>query len=251
MKMALTKPNNLSLLTISMMALLTACSPKQDKSATTASATATTATPASVTTSTTSNSTTVNASTVMVAPTAPTVSASAPAPSTNEAMPTIPTPNSNNAPASVPTSTVDDKTLALRGDLTLLFRTLNQLERSTATKQAEMSKKIQNAKTPADQQAFFKEIVKQLDIQKATLNKLKFNDERVAKARDKMVESIDSSRAGTAGLAKNPTATPESNPEIAKAMEASQKSAVEARAMLMQLTKEAGIQPEPKSKGKQ
>ena len=35
---------------------------------------------------------------------------------------------------------------------------------------------MQNAKTPADQQAFFKEVVAQLDLQKATLNKLKFND---------------------------------------------------------------------------
>ena len=102
---------------------------------------------------------------------------------------------------------------------------------------------MQNAKTPADQQAFFKEVVAQLDLQKATLNKLKFNDPRVAQTRDKMVESITNSRAGTAALIKKPTATPETNPEIAKSMEKAQKSAEEARAMLMQLTEEAGIKP--------
>ena len=112
-----------------------------------------------------------------------------------------------------------------------------------AHNEAEMAKKMQNAKTPADQQAFFKEVVAQLDLQKATLNKLKFNDPRVAQTRDKMVESITHSRAGTAALIKKPTATPETNPEIAKSMEKAQKSAEEARAMLMQLTEEAGIKP--------
>jgi hypothetical protein len=127
--------------------------------------------------------------------------------------------------------------------LTQLFKTLNELDRTTQAKQAEMAKKMQNAKTPADQQAFFKEVVAQLDLQKATLNKLKFNDPRVAQTRDKMVESITNSRAGTAALIKKPTATPETNPEIAKSMEKAQKSAEEARTMLMQLTEEAGIKP--------
>jgi hypothetical protein len=127
--------------------------------------------------------------------------------------------------------------------LTQLFKTLNELDRNTQAKQAEMAKKMQNAKTPADQQAFFKEVVAQLDLQKATLNKLKFNDPRVAQTRDKMVESITNSRAGTAALIKKPTATPETNPEIAKSMEKAQKSAEEARTMLMQLTQEAGIKP--------
>ncbi|MFO1365267.1 MAG: hypothetical protein U1E91_04110 [Moraxella sp.] len=85
--------------------------------------------------------------------------------------------------------------------MTQLFKTLNELDRNTQAKQAEMAK-MQNAKTPADQQAFFKEVVAQLDLQKATLNKLKFNDPRVAQTRDKMVESITNSRAGTAALIK-------------------------------------------------
>ena len=127
--------------------------------------------------------------------------------------------------------------------MTQLFKTLNELDRNTQAKQAEMAKKMQNAKTPADQQAFFKEVVAQLDLQKATLNKLKFNAPRVAQTRDKMVESITHSRAGTAALIKKPTATPETNPEIAKSMEKAQKSAEEARTMLMQLTEEAGIKP--------
>ena len=147
-----------------------------------------------------------------------------------------PTVAANNAAAATPN-------LALKADLTQLFKTLNELDRNTQAKQAEMAKKMQNAKTPADQQAFFKEVVAQLDLQKATLNKLKFNDPRVAQTRDKMVESITNSRAGTAALIKKPTATPETNPEIAKSMEKAQKSAEEARTMLMQLTQEAGIKP--------
>ena len=226
---------------ISVVLALSACSKKDDKAATTT---------ASATTTTTSTSTTTTpvaaSQAISSAPASAAVTTTDSSTTTTVIMPATAEKNANvssaptvaakNAAAATPN-------LALKADLTQLFKTLNELDRTTQAKQAEMAKKMQNAKTPADQQAFFKEVVAQLDLQKATLNKLKFNDPRVAQTRDKMVESITNSRAGTAALIKKPTATPETNPEIAKSMEKAQKSAEEARTMLMQLTEEAGIKP--------
>ena len=240
-----------SAMTIGAMSLvlaLSACSKKDDKATTTAaSATMTT---------TTSTSTTTATSTITAPLAASQATSSAPASaavtttdsSTTTTVITPVTAEKNANVSSAPTVATNKAAaatpnLALKADLTQLFKTLNELDRTTQAKQAEMAKKMQNAKTPADQQAFFKEVVAQLDLQKATLNKLKFNDPRVAQTRDKMVESITNSRTGTAALIKKPTATPETNPEIAKSMEKAQKSAEEARAMLMQLTEEAGIKP--------
>lgn len=235
-----------SAMTIGAMSLvlaLSACSKKDDKAATTtASATTTTTTSASTTTAPLAASQAISsapASAAAVTTTASSTTTTVTTPATAEKTAnasSAPTVAANNAAAATPN-------LALKADLTQLFKTLNELDRNTQAKQAEMAKKMQNAKTPADQQAFFKEVVAQLDLQKATLNKLKFNDPRVAQTRDKMVESITNSRAGTAALIKKPTATPETNPEIAKSMEKAQKSAEEARTMLMQLTEEAGIKP--------
>ena len=235
-----------SAMTIGAMSLvlaLSACSKKDDKAATTtASATTTTTTSASTTTAPLAASQAISsapASAAAVTTTASSTTTTVTTPATAEKTANVssaPTVAANNTAAATPN-------LALKADLTQLFKTLNELDRTTQAKQAEMAKKMQNAKTPADQQAFFKEVVAQLDLQKATLNKLKFNDPRVAQTRDKMVESITHSRAGTAALIKKPTATPETNPEIAKSMEKAQKSAEEARAMLMQLTQEAGIKP--------
>ena len=235
-----------SAMTIGAMSLvlaLSACSKKDDKAATTtASTTTTTTTSASTTTAPLAASQAISsapASAAAVTTTASSTTTTVTTPATAEKTANVssaPTVAANNAAAATPN-------LALKADLTQLFKTLNELDRTTQAKQAEMAKKMQNAKTPADQQAFFKEVVAQLDLQKATLNKLKFNDPRVAQTRDKMVESITNSRAGTAALIKKPTATPETNPEIAKSMEKAQKSAEEARTMLMQLTEEAGIKP--------
>ncbi len=228
---------------MSVVLALSACSKKDDKAATTtASATTTTTTSASTTTAPLAASQAISsapASAAAVTTTASSTTTTVTTPATAEKTANVssaPTVAANNAAAATPN-------LALKADLTQLFKTLNELDRNTQAKQAEMAKKMQNAKTPADQQAFFKEVVAQLDLQKATLNKLKFNDPRVAQTRDKMVESITNSRAGTAALIKKPTATPETNPEIAKSMEKAQKSAEEARTMLMQLTEEAGIKP--------
>lgn len=227
---------------MSVVLALSACSKKDDKAATTTASATTTTTSASTTTAPLAASQAISsapASAAAVTTTASSTTTTVTTPATAEKTANVssaPTVAANNAAAATPN-------LALKADLTQLFKTLNELDRTTQAKQAEMAKKMQNAKTPADQQAFFKEVVAQLDLQKATLNKLKFNDPRVAQTRDKMVESITNSRAGTAALIKKPTATPETNPEIAKSMEKAQKSAEEARTMLMQLTEEAGIKP--------
>lgn len=227
---------------MSVVLALSACSKKDDKAVTTTASATTTTTSTSTTTAPLAASQAISsapASAAAVTTTASSTTTTVTTPATAEKTANVssaPTVAANNAAAATPN-------LALKADLTQLFKTLNELDRTTQAKQAEMAKKMQNAKTPADQQAFFKEVVAQLDLQKATLNKLKFNDPRVAQTRDKMVESITNSRAGTAALIKKPTATPETNPEIAKSMEKAQKSAEEARTMLMQLTEEAGIKP--------
>lgn len=230
------KKTPLTLLAMGVMATLAACSPKKDKAGETTNASVVASTVVSAP---------AQAASQPVASVAPAIVAStvvvAPAGSTTAA-----TPMSASAPTPASQSNV-----ALKTDLALLFKTLNDLDRDTAAKQADMQKKMQNAKTPADQQAFFKEVLSQLELQKATLNKLKFNDARVTKARDKMVESIDSSHTGTQALVKNPTATPETHPEIAKAMQSSQKSAEQAKEMLMKLTEEAGMKAQLQAPTKQ
>lgn len=243
------KKTSLSVLTLGVMVSLAACSktekPTQTTTASFAASTVVTTAPAPVATPTTASTPpTIAASTVVVAP------ASTPA-NPLIANPTAPvTTQAATQPANPAATAANPAGLALKADLTQLIRTLNQLDRDSAAKQAEMAKKMQNAKTPADQQAFFKDVVTQLDIQKAALQKLKFNDPRVDNVRDKMVESINHSRSGTQALSKNPTATPETHPKIAKDMQASQQSAEQARDMLMKLTEEAGIQQKAPAKAK-
>lgn len=194
-----------SAMTIGAMSLvlaLSACSKKDDKAATTtASATTTTTTSTSTTTAPVAASqvTLSTPASAAVTTAASSTTTTVTTPATAEKPPTL------AARLQLPPimAAAASPNLALKADLTQLFKTLNELDRNTQAKQAEMAKKMQNAKTPADQQAFFKEVVAQLDLQKATLNKLKFNDPRVAQTRDKMVESITNSRAGTAALIKN------------------------------------------------
>ncbi|WP_394260836.1 hypothetical protein [Moraxella boevrei] len=133
--------------------------------------------------------------------------------------------------------------VALKADLNTLFKTLNDIDKKAQAKQAEMEKKMQTATSPAEQQQFLKEVVAQLENQKATLQKLTFNDKRVTQARDKMLENINDSRKAMEIMAKNPNATPETNPEIGKSMQKAQKSAEQVRDMLSKLIQEAGIEP--------
>lgn len=230
------KHSALALAIASSLVFVTGCD-KNEKTETVINATTPTSSTASTTVSTASvpTVTTVDATTAS----APALVAS----STTVTTTTTTTTASAAALATPVAATAKDSNTALKADLTHLFKTLNELDRKTEAKQAEMAKKMQNAKTPADQAAFFKEVVAQLDAQKATLNSLKFNDPRVGKARDKMVESITNSRAGTQALIKTPNATPETNPEIAKNMQGAQKAAEEARGMLMKLAEEAGVKP--------
>lgn len=133
--------------------------------------------------------------------------------------------------------------VALKADLNTLFKTLNDIDKKAQAKQAEMEKKMQTANSPAEQQQFLKEVVAQLENQKATLQKLTFNDKRVTQARDKMLENINDSRKAMEIMAKNPNAIPDTNPEIGKSMQKAQKSAEQVRDMLSKLIQEAGIEP--------
>ena len=180
---------------IGVVCAMSACSPKDNKSST-APASSTASTPATVT-----------ASAPVVVASAVTIQTASTVASTASDAPTVVTPAAAQqaANSSAPATTATPN-LALKEDLTKLFKTLNELDRNTQAK-------------------------------------LQFGDSRVAQTRDKMVESITNSRSGTAELIKKPNATPETNPEIAKSMETAQKSAEEARAMLMKLTEEAGIKP--------
>ncbi|MFW2178441.1 MULTISPECIES: hypothetical protein [unclassified Moraxella] len=230
-----------TLTAIALAISLTACSKADDKAnTTTATQPASTASPASATPVASAPvvaSVASSAPTVIASSTTTTVTTETASAPTVVAPAVLPTNSATTAPAKA------EGNVALKADLTTLFKTLNQMDKDTIAQQEKMAKKMQNAKTPADQASFFKDVVAQLDNQKATLTKLKFNDPRVAQARDKMVESINNSRTGTSALIKKPTATPENSPEIAKSMEKAQKSAMEAREMLMKLTEEAGIKP--------
>ena len=62
-----------------------------------------------------------------------------------------------------------------------------------------------------------------------------------------MVESVNQSIAGTQAMIKNPTATPETHPEIVEHMQKSQDIAVKARDRLMKLTQEAEGDAAPKN----
>lgn len=135
----------------------------------------------------------------------------------------------------------------LRADLTKLFHTINEFDRESQAKQAEIGQKMQAAKTPQEQAKLFKQIVNQMTQQKNTLAKLQFNDPRVTQVRDMMVESVNQSIAGTQAMIKNPTATPETHPEIVEHMQKSQDIAVKARDRLMKLTQEAEGDATPKT----
>lgn len=135
----------------------------------------------------------------------------------------------------------------LRADLTKLFHTINEFDRESQAKQAEIGQKMQAAKTPQEQAKLFKQIVNQMTQQKNTLAKLQFNDPRVTQVRDMMVESVNQSIAGTQAMIKNPTATPETHPEIVEHMQKSQDIAVKARDRLMKLTQEAEGDAAPKT----
>ena len=150
-------------------------------------------------------------------------------------------------PAANAKPTAPTKQDLLRADLTKLFHTINEFDHESQAKQAEIGQKMQAAKTPQEQAKLFKQIVNQMTQQKNTLAKLQFNDPRVTQVRDMMVESVNQSIAGTQAMIKNPTATPETHPEIVEHMQKSQNIAVKARDRLMKLTQEAEGDAAPKT----
>lgn len=133
---------------------------------------------------------------------------------------------------------------ALQKDLTLLFKTLNDIDNKTGKQQQELAQKMQTAQDPKVLTEVYQEISKQLTNQKSTLNNLKFEDPRMNELRQKMISSIDDNQNMIQQLQKKPDANPETDPAIAKIAEEGQKSAIEARDMLMQLVQEAGINPQ-------
>lgn len=194
---------------------------------------------------------TTSSSVASVAPTASVATIASTTATTASTTPTVTTTEQKVEIASTATvspvaSKADAKSaenVALKADLNTLFKTLNDIDKKAQAKQAEMEKKMQTATSPAEQQQFLKEVVAQLENQKATLQKLTFNDKRVTQARDKMLENINDSRKAMEIMAKNPNATPETNPEIGKSMQKAQKSAEQVRDMLSKLIQEAGIEP--------
>lgn len=133
--------------------------------------------------------------------------------------------------------------IALKQDLTKLFKTIEEIDKKHQAKQAELEQKMQSAKTPEQQKKVFDEIMSQLDLQKQTLTKLKFDDKRVSQVRDKMLKNIAETRSGMAIMAKNPEATPQTHPEIGKTMQQAEKTASEVRDSIEKLVKEADLDP--------
>lgn len=161
--------------------------------------------------------------------------------------PTLNTATSNPV-ASTPTQAAPpSKQALLRDDLTKLFRTIDEFDRQTQAKQNEIAQKIQTVNTPQEQANLFKQVVSQMHQQKKTLEKLQFNDPRVTQVRNLMIESVNHSIAGTQAMIKNPTATPETHPQIVQHMEKSQDIAVQARERLLKLTQEAEGDSAPKN----
>ena len=203
---------------------LTACS-KTDKPTETPDLSSAPAPTASVSVPTTASVATPIASAVASAPTASTALAT----TTDNAVG-----QANAKPA---------ENVALKADLGVLLKTINDIDKKHQRKQAELEKQMQSATSPAAQKKVFDEILKQLDTQKTTLQGLKFNEPRVTKVRDKMLENIADTRSAMAIMAKNPEATPQTNPDIGKSMQKAEKTALEVREMLHKLVEEAGIEP--------
>lgn len=180
-------------------------------------------------------------------PTPQTSPTEAVAPQAPAAMPKADAPTTSNTANPTPKPTAPTKQDLLRADLTKLFHTINEFDRESQAKQAEIGQKMQAAKTPQAQAKLFKQIVNQMTQQKNTLAKLQFSDPRVTQVRDMMVESVNQSIAGTQAMIKNPTATPETHPEIVQHMQKSQDIAVKARDRLMKLTQEAEGDAAPKN----
>ncbi|WP_410472767.1 hypothetical protein ACGTJS_02995 [Faucicola mancuniensis] len=177
---------------------------------------------------------------------------SAPAPTASVSAPTTASVSAPTASTSLATTTDNAvgqanakpaENVALKADLGVLLKTINDIDKKHQSKQAELEKQMQSATTPTEQKKVFDEILKQLDTQKTTLQALKFNEPRVTKVRDKMLENIADTRSAMAIMAKNPEATPQTNPDIGKSMQKAEKTALEVREMLHKLVEEAGIEP--------
>lgn len=228
--------------TVGVMIACTACSPKEKANNTNGSA------PASSVASTTEINASVASATLVDVASAPTASSPVVSPVESPLTPAsslAPTPNV--APV-LPTAPTTDSTTkvspALKNDLTLLFKTLNEIDTKTAKKQQELAEKMQTVQDPKALVEVYQQINKQLNEQKSVLNGLKFQESRMNQLRQKMISSIDDNQQMMQLLIKKPDANPETDPNIAQIAEKGQKSAIEAREMLMTLMQEAGINPQ-------
>lgn len=169
-----------------------------------------------------------------------------PVPATTEPHKSAKTPVANSPAVSAEkaVSKANEKSaenIALKQDLSKLFKTIDDIDTKHQAKQAELEQQMQSAQTPDEQKKVFDEIIKQLDVQKQTLTELNFEDKRVSQVRDKMLKNIAETRSGMEIMAKNPEATPQSNPEIAKKMQQAEKTATEVRDNIQKLVTEADM----------
>lgn len=169
-----------------------------------------------------------------------------PVPATTEPQKSTKTPVANSPAVSAEkaVSKANEKSaenIALKQDLSKLFKTIDDIDTKHQAKQAELEQQMQSAQTPDEQKKVFDEIIKQLDVQKQTLTELNFEDKRVSQVRDKMLKNIAETRSGMEIMAKNPEATPQSNPEIAKKMQQAEKTATEVRDNIQKLVTEADM----------
>lgn len=231
----LSKKLTLAVSTVSVMIACTACSPKEktNTSNTTAS------TPASTTTNTTASTT---EPVFNVASTPASSTTIAPVETTTPASNVTATPNI--APKATTNNNTTKSSETLKSDLTLLLKTINDIDNKNAKKQQEFAEKMQTAQDPKALVEVYQEINNQLNEQKSVLNGLTFQEARMKQLRQKMVSSIDDNQQMIQLLIKKPDANPETDPNIAKIAEKGQKSAIETREMLMQLVQEAGINPQ-------
>lgn len=236
-------------LTALAISLLSACSPKTDKTTdtkTTASSVAstvvTTASPASAVAPVMASGTApaIVASTVVIA--------SAPQPVANAVVvPTGDTKSTADAPVAPTAQT------PLQTDLIALMGAIQHLEQNSQQKQAEMQQQLQTkiakAKTPEQQQALQKTIVSDVIAyrtqQKNELANVPLTDKRVKSARDKMVESMTNDIKANKVILSHPAPTPEAQKEYANAMKQAQTSGDQARQQVQKLLAEAGMAKEP------
>lgn len=241
-------------LTALAISLLSACSPKTDKTTdtkTTASSVAstvvTTASPASAVAPVMASGTApaIVASTVVIA--------SAPQPVASAVVvPTGDTKSTADAPVA-PTAQPATAQTPLQTDLIALMGAIQHLEQNSQQKQAEMQQQLQTkiakAKTPEQQQALQKTVVSDVIAyrtqQKNELANVPLTDKRVKSARDKMVESMTNDIKANKVILSHPAPTPEAQKEYANAMKQAQTSGDQARQQVQKLLAEAGMAKEP------